>query len=128
MSNPIKLRAWRSWWQSDWRKDPLIQQSDNPMLRELAVKLVKSFSRQGETVARIASGLGGCGSPHHDIEASSRVMIGTYLIPGEYCLKLKPLEIGAMLEYWDGRVEWNVFSLQDIYDECKGKPVQLRMF
>lgn len=118
------------WWHGNWRSNPCIQRSRNPLLKQAAIDLIEGYALRGDSIERIGAGMPGRGIPARDLGYSVTVTVGGYLIPGKTGVKVSTRQIGAMLEYEDGRVEWQVFSLEDIYRECRegAKPVQMRLF
>lgn len=119
------------WWMEDWRRNPLIQRSRNPLLKQLAMERLQRAIEHGKTPDTIGMI---CTMSHRiaDQETGYRweVVSGMYLIPGDNGVRCSSRQIGAMVEYDDGRVIWDVFSLPELYAGCRdgAKPVQMVMF
>lgn len=123
------------WWMEDWRNNPLIQRSRNPLLRELARGQIRYFVERGDSIEyMLRTHCGIMGGGIQRIEGGkATTATGHYLIPGSKTdngVRCSSRQIGAMVEYDDGRVIWDVFDLAVIYDELKHgeKPRQLVMF
>lgn len=123
----------RAWWLSDWRNNPLIQRSHDPLLQTLAQDMVRGYTERNQNLDSI--GMIYTGSHRH--EAAKRgyeyaIRSGSYLIPGSKTdsgVKVSARQIGVIVEYPDGRVLWNVFNLADIVRGCTAQrlPVQMRL-
>jgi hypothetical protein len=125
------------WWHDpDWRKNPCIVRSRNPLLRQAAIDLIRAYVERGDSMEQML--LSNCkwmmGSNHpRDVARCgyrSQSVIGGYLIPGNNGVRCNTRQVGVLIEYPDGRVEWEIFRLVDVYGECVHglKPVQLRLF
>lgn len=114
------------YWRFDWRSNPLVQQSTAEHLREKARDLIRGYVQRGNTMDAIAHSMGSY-SPGNP---ATEKIIGGYLIPGKNGVKISNRQIGVLLEYKDGRVEWGVFALEEIYREIKqgSKPRQLSLW
>lgn len=126
-----------SWWLNDWRDNPLIQRSRNPLLRTLAMQQIEYYVARGDTLEAMLKKNCGIMGHHGRVDtAKTSTATGGYLIPGnkkDEGVRCSSREIGALIEYSDGRVEYQVFTLAQIYAECKAalqpvhKPQQLRL-
>ena len=123
------------WWRGDWRNDPLIQRSRSPMLKTLAMNLIRFYVERGDTLEHMLKmNCGIMGGGYNRIGTTrASTAVGQYLIPGSKIdpgVRCSSRQIGAMLEHEDGRVEWNVFSIEDVFTECRdgAKPVQMALF
>lgn len=124
------------WWTGDWRTNPLIQRSRDALLRQIACDLIRPYVERGDSMEHML--LSHCkwmmgGNHRWDAEKCgyrSSSVIGGYLIPGDAGVRCSTRQIGAMAEYPDGRVLWDVFDLPKLYEELKHgeKPRQLELW
>lgn len=121
------------WWRGNWRDNPNIRRSHNPLLRQLAMRQIQYYVNRGdsiETILRLCCGIMGKYGRMDGLKTSTAT--GHYLIPGSKTdsgVRCSSRQIGALIEYEDGRIEWQVFSLAEIYEDCKhgAKPHQLEL-
>lgn len=121
-----------AWWEN-WRNNPLIQRSHSPELRRLARRLIESYVKRGDSIERIMDQH--CGFMNQTFTypreyPRMEAISGGYLIPGNGGIRCSSRQIGVIIEHEDGRRQWDVFKLEDIYNDCKqaDKPVQMRLF
>lgn len=126
------------WWMDqNWRNDPLIQRSHNPALKQLALDTIRYQAEHSDNLqVMLARNCGIMGNHDRSEVGKTSTAVGHYLIPGSKTdkgVRCSSREIGAMIEYYDGRIEYQVFKMEAIYAECKAalqpvqKPQQLRL-